>query len=393
VSNTNKNKPFTSEELFQLLDKQSDAVTHFNEMDDFEKEALEGFKENVSVERAKILTAEVNTAISEKVSATKGTQTNKIIWFSAAASIVLIIGVSIFFFNKTKDDSKSLALNEISKPEVSTQDMSAPQKVNSESEIQVETKSANSGVSSISQNQVQLPSQKKTMELTVSGPGASHQVSAESEAAYGGAIQDSKDVSKVADEVAVQNGAIDIAYKLESKKKEQVTREESENDNKAAKNATASTTLNKKANALSKADDADMDKLAEEKPSKINEKETIGYANTNASSKPSSSPTVVSAEMSSNIAYYNGGEFAIKEFVVSYFNTKQLNSSIIGKYKVKGIVDLKGNLKVTSIEMMSNEDVDFIENIKKALNSMSKWNPASVGGKKSSSTVEFIIGF
>jgi hypothetical protein len=110
-------------------------------------------------------------------------------------------------------------------------------------------------------------------------------------------------------------------------------------------------------------------------------------------SKTSPAVSASSEQTQLKAAYYSGGELAIKEYVVTYFKTKQLNSSIIGKYKVKGIVDEKGNLKVNSIVIISNEDVDFTENIKKALNSMKNWNPAMSGGKATSAPVEFTLQF
>ncbi|MBK6984672.1 MAG: hypothetical protein IPH32_07890 [Bacteroidetes bacterium] len=61
----------------------------------------------------------MNFAISKKASeSNKGGAKNKIIWFSAAASIVLIFMVSIFFLNQSKEDSATnIALNELNKDE------------------------------------------------------------------------------------------------------------------------------------------------------------------------------------------------------------------------------------------------------------------------------------
>ena len=96
MNNPNKHKPLSSEEFFQLLDKQSNNDKGFDSLDDFDKEALEGFSEFSTPEKAKALTEELNMAISKKVSEEKGGQKNRIIWFSAAASIILIIIALLF---------------------------------------------------------------------------------------------------------------------------------------------------------------------------------------------------------------------------------------------------------------------------------------------------------
>jgi hypothetical protein len=82
-------------------------VDHEVPMDDFEKDALEGFSMHSTPEKAKALIKEMNASISEKVADEKGVQKSRIIWFSAAASIVLIVMISIFFFNKSKNETSS----------------------------------------------------------------------------------------------------------------------------------------------------------------------------------------------------------------------------------------------------------------------------------------------
>ena len=72
MSNPNKHKPLSSEELFRMLEKQSSAETNLDDMDDFEKEALEGFSAYSTPEKAKALTEELNMAISKKVTEEKG---------------------------------------------------------------------------------------------------------------------------------------------------------------------------------------------------------------------------------------------------------------------------------------------------------------------------------
>lgn len=395
MNTPNKHKPLSSEELFQLLDKQSNTETNFDGMDDFEKEALEGFTENVSSEKAKTLTQEVNAAISKKVSEGNGGQKNKIIWFSAAASIVLIIIVSVFFLNQSKDES-NIALNETPHKEIINPEVLSTQEPTVASEEKIETKSTNSISSGFSKNQIQQPIEAKEVESGAKGPAFYKEALAENKPTYGGVTKGTKDISDLessknlneSDEAKQQTLA--LKDKITVSKEEEVNREETEKANDV-------TTISANGYAQQANQKADMDSKNAERLSKEKAKKSVSDdANTNGLvtvSKTSPAVSASSEQTQLKAAYYNGGESAIKEYVVTYFKTKQLNSSIIGKYKVKGIVDEKGNLKVNSIVIISNEDVDFTENIKKALNSMKNWNPAMSEGKASPASVEFTLQF
>ena len=67
MSNPDKHKPLSPEELFKLLDDTSNNASDFDELDDFEKEALEGFSAHSNSQMAKEITDELNIAISKKV--------------------------------------------------------------------------------------------------------------------------------------------------------------------------------------------------------------------------------------------------------------------------------------------------------------------------------------
>jgi hypothetical protein len=395
VNTPNKHKPLSSEELFQLLDKQSNTETNFDGMDDFEREALEGFTENVSSEKAKTLTQEVNAAISKKVSEGNGGQKNKIIWFSAAASIVLIIIVSVFFLNQSKEES-NIALNETPHKEIINPEVLPTQEPTVASEEKIETKSANAISQEVTKNQTQQPIEVKEVESGAKGPAFYKEALAENKPTYGGVTKGTKDISDLessknlneSDEAKQQTLA--LKDKITVSKEEEVNREETEKANDV-------TTISANGYAQQANQKADMDSKNAERLSKEKAKKSVSDdANTNGLvtvSKTSPAVSASSEQTQLKAAYYNGGESAIKEYVVTYFKTKQLNSSIIGKYKVKGIVDEKGNLKVNSIVIISNEDVDFTENIKKALNSMKNWNPAMSEGKASPASVEFTLQF
>lgn len=91
-------------------------------------------------------------------------------------------------------------------------------------------------------------------------------------------------------------------------------------------------------------------------------------------------------------AYYKGGELAIKEYVVNHLQKKQL--TVTGKYKVKATVLTNGLLKVRSVSHTSAELCKDCEGtVKKALDEMTGWTPASWDNTPSESSVEFILSF
>jgi hypothetical protein len=60
-----------------------------NDLDEFEKEALEGFAMHTTPAKAKALMEEINLEISNKTQVKESSdRRHKIIWFSAAASLV-----------------------------------------------------------------------------------------------------------------------------------------------------------------------------------------------------------------------------------------------------------------------------------------------------------------
>ena len=67
MKNQDKHKPLSSDELIKLLDEPSNSEINFDDMDDFEKDALEGFSMHSTPQKAEALIQEINSSISEKV--------------------------------------------------------------------------------------------------------------------------------------------------------------------------------------------------------------------------------------------------------------------------------------------------------------------------------------
>lgn len=410
MSNPDKHKPLSAEELFKLLENTSNKAIDFDELDDFEKEALEGFSAHSDAQKAKALTDDLNFAISKKATeSNKGGTKYKVIWFSAAASIVLIFIVSIFFLNQSKEDSATnIALNELKKDETAAAPLleeSKPLETTIENVALVadENKNAN-------QNQLKL------QETIVSRKNASESLAG---AASGGETKvntidilakdeskarserDDRDQEKLSEELADKVGA-------KKKEKNSLEQEQTNSDLKVKQNAVtfSSSELAENTNGTKEEDSyykADADRLAAAKKSVEKEKAakpvSSSYDNSNAVTETASGKTAavpssaaVGGNSSSN-AYYLGTELSIRDYVLEFLAKKSGSVIITGKYKITGNVSAKGELNVVTINQISSENCYCIEQIKEALNAMTKWNPALEDGKKVSSKVDFILSF
>jgi hypothetical protein len=351
VSNLNKHKPLNSDELFQLLGHQSDEGIDFEELDDFEKEALEGFSANVTIEKAKELTEELNRAISKKVSTQSAGGNNKIIWFSAAASIVLIIIISVFFFNQIKHSNDSnLALHQTSDKLGSTKILESQNSENTskQEESPIEPKIEND----------------KKIENLISQSSLKEATTSKNKNVYAANTDEST--------IEQKESELDIAVEPQLEKLSDV-----ENDNVLT---TISADNGRK---LSKDDFIFIKKKSET---------VANVSNDNIPSKKSSAVPSVSAKRLADVSnqktieYYEGGETAIKKFVENYMKEHFNSFSITGKFKIKGTVNSIGSLKVVSVtQITKNYCEQCSEKLEKALNTMTNWKSATV--------VEFNLDF
>ena len=388
MSKIDKHNPLSSEELFRMLEKESNIETNFDNLDDFEREALEGFSAFSTPEKAKISTEELNTAISKKVSEEKGGQKNRIIWFSAAASIVLIIIVSVFFPKQTKENSASnLALNE-TKEANTTPTLTEPLKPTEEI--------ANSGVSS--EETKPLANNIKSEEIVASKntqmePGAKQFVSGESivvsenQTVTGTTrLADvSKDILKNRnegdlDELNSPSVAMDKKAEFKQNEKGNINAEDVElQKTLALESKTTSDANTVTQGAVAYKVDGDYS-LAKKEESKKNSKEKVtAEKSVVTTANKAAVPAYSSVQEQPNQAYYTGGEVAIKDFVLNYLKENAATITIEGKYKITGSVNAKGELKVISITQISKEYCEGCsDKIKEALNTMKNWNSTSV---------------
>lgn len=116
----NKHTP-DSDELFKRLEQNDSSG-----LDDFEKEALEGFDSLDNVELAKDLNASLHKKIDERYfQKESGGNKRGMTYLSIAAGLVLIVGLSIFFMN-IMGDKKEMAMEAAPSSEVVANEVTNP---------------------------------------------------------------------------------------------------------------------------------------------------------------------------------------------------------------------------------------------------------------------------
>lgn len=119
ASKLNKHTP-TSDELLKRLETNDSAG-----LDDFEKEALEGFASLENPELARSLQTKLDARISEEYSQKKsGNRT--FFYLSMAAGLILIVGLTVIFYNSINSNKAELALSETSEQKESIPGQLAP---------------------------------------------------------------------------------------------------------------------------------------------------------------------------------------------------------------------------------------------------------------------------
>lgn len=413
MSNPDKHKPLSPEELLKLLEQKSDKARAFNDfdIDDFEKEALEGFSSHAknSID-AKRMMDEINVSISEEVADNaEKSRKYKIIWFSAAASLAVIIIISAVFFKQT-DVTSNIALNEgkekVADPvelkdntvfdESSDAEKSKENQTLTQEPIRVlpiETKITNEVISN---NNVASGSTKMSQVQDVtSGEGN-----------YGKAEQKNKMIvaedanieavaanTSVYDKISekqlddVRNESLTTDYKKEEETKqvESAPMKHMDADFALAKNVAESEEKSKSnAGAKAKAESEAKNK-AKKEAAKADESMAGGVVNT---AVPASTGYITNTS-----AYYVGGELGIRNYVLNYLKEHKESVALKGKFKVKASVNEKGVLKVNTIENTSNDCKECITPITKALNSMTNWKSAIQNNNSVSSETEFMLFF
>lgn len=384
MSKTNEHKKINSEEFFKMLEENS---SNLNDMDEFEKDAMEGYTLINDADKSRKLLNDVNQLISERVnnSGQNKIPTNRFIIIGAAASIILMIILSVFWLNTENKNELALSNHSEVKEEASeTAEQIAPLQ-----EPSVPVESASSG-NTVKQNNAKNKStlinnetEKISSSTKTSGPTSYTYLKKDLESK----LQSSGD-GDVSQPVAM---ASEISEKTPAQKKSTVDGIEK----KAAEITTISS--GETANNQYNKNNPPQENLAEDEVVAANSPVTRYEAplSDNAKGDGAKESTLLEKkkEKSTSSAFYPGDKENIKKYVLNYFNVKKIATPMVGKYKINGTVTKNGELHVIKIYKISEEDCNCIENLQKALNEMKGWKAALENGKPINSDVEFVINF
>ncbi len=391
MNDPNKHKPLSAEELFKLLEEKNSDSSSLTGLDDFEREALEGFSKYSSLDKAKLLTDEINTSISHLVSEKKPKPSSKIAWFSAAASVVILILLSVYFLTETaKTIPSNLALNK---------DVSEPQKQQPQfSSAETEPAAIAPPVSSLTTSRANTVQTKNAATVNTFSFGIQEktfELEGKTEAAKGdyklrnlepGSLKQNSD--NEAERVAGNISQIPVLNDATLLREEQ-----QESDNAADKSVTKSAVTETQGTVAQQGYDVNASiNKAKQNDAKKSEKGKnkdmdLSYSSAPASGKALEVPPVKKE------AYYKGGTNAIKQYVINRL-TKNDKATMPGPsvYKINILVFANGKIKVITVSTNSSEQSN-IKPITEALNSMTGWNPEVIDNKACDSNLAIELKF
>ena len=433
MKQNNKHTPLSTEELVKLLEQNANSEANLTELDDFEKEAFEGFSGHTSPAEAKELMTEIQSDISKKAfSILNGEQTdsskkNKIIWFSAAASLLLIIALSVLFIKKSDVvTEQSLALNE----NKSVQESSAitPKITNTivaESKLETipeEAKMDNAG----GKSKVTIQ-QTVSTELSISTVSKGTGKSADDAGPTSGGLVSTSSALSNSTEYAYYNTVSAISKdnntntdveKIAKESNDSDTKEQDDafkylSDKKTVTNEIASVPAS--ASAGIKSDEKENSSLAYDKATKYktdakkeNSKQPVSLAETKTVKTSADGDrmetesrayttvaqnTTATKPAQNTLANYIGGEAFIKEYILAYHKKINSTEKLQGTFMIIATIKKDGKLEVISINNVSKDYSNCKNFLKEALNTMKEWNSATTNGTKVDSEIQFIVAF
>ncbi len=372
MEHNNKHNHLTAKELFELMENSSVQNAHNQELDDFEKEALEGYVAFSTIESAKQMNADIDKKISQKVE--QGSSKNKVIWFSAAASILLIFGISVFYFKNTN----TLPISTIAVNTTNTNE-NKPLNDKSENEIkQIQQPDINEIQNS--DGKVVVNSAKKQNVFEVDKRNSNAEVSYDSD------LKDDQPklegvqpnvASKPVDVKAAEVTTIALADE------KQIAAKESELDNYNVSTTSNSNNSNvvvaKNSNHSKKDASVDSDKALKEEKSKMP-----------AVAGAAQSPTFEMAKAKGVVTENN---LALRNYVLLEVKKENPLITLSGLYHIKLLVNIDSTIKVLSIDFRGKSKSDYSKQIEKALISYKYWKPEMENGNPVSSKKEFDLEF
>jgi len=359
MENNNSNKPLSAHELLNLIKLRSSEQPIDQDLDEFEKDALEGFVDHSNPDSFTKLNIDVQLGISKKVSENTFLKNRNTIIFSAAASIVLIVLISLFYLiDFNKNSSSELALNNESSQEslihLKKDDI---EKINPD-ETHVKNKKPKLLISKGDENS--FKTDKKKSETPVR--------SESTQTTKDEATRNISNNEEVKSNETMSGAAVSQNYSYIEKP--QVASSDVSLDQIAVEN--------------------DDSKVGSTKSLSETKQEKVAVT---SMAKKSNSQLPSTNNLTEPKASFVGGEIGIKNYVTSNAKLSNADAKLSGSYKIKVIIMPNGTIKVLKIKSIEKGDLKSIDSIKKILNSMKNWNPEMDKGKAVQSNKEFVLEF
>jgi hypothetical protein len=359
MENNNSNKPLSAHELLNLIKLKLKEQPIEQDLDDFEKDALEGFANYSSTDKFTKLNIDVQLGISKKVANKTFFKNRTTLIFSAAASIVLIVLISLFYLiDFNKNSVSELALNNESIKEFSIHDAKNDLKKVNQDKIPIKNKKPKQKTNTDEQALFDANA-KKTETLSL----LETTLSTKDEASK---IVNTKEEGKHSETVV---GA-EVSQNYSDIEKPQVASAEMSLDNNAVENDDSKVGSTKR--------------LAENNQEKTGIRATAKKINNQVTDTPFKTEPKAS---------FSGVEVEMKNYVIAYDKKSNLDTKLKGSYKVNVVIKPDGSIRVLKIKSIANGDLKSINRIKKILNSMKKLNVNKAKGKSVQSNKEIVLEF
>ena len=374
----NHNHSLTKEDLLKLLENTPSNSVDMDALDDFEKEALEGFSLNTTPKNAAQFIEDTDAAISNRVmNDASGSKKRGLVWFSIAASITFIVGLAVLLLQQQSvQTEQQVALNEMPKGDNNANNPSllSPMKEIANKEEKV------NNVTDEFKKSTNLENDKKNLAIISRADALGVAKTSESD----DESKNSKDESSegFADNSNVSNTS------TESKNKEEKPKLSEQEDSKPMAGV-AATKKSSSSNASTMPSVYTVNKQAVTEARQVNAEVTTATSDYEISRKEDVGSSLNKA-ITITSAYYKGGTKAIKKFMLNYEKSTPFIKKLKGDFLIKGMVKTNGTFLVLSI-VSKNEE--FIEYLTTGLNTLKDWEPAKNKNTIIESSVEIKLQF
>lgn len=408
--NSDKHKPLSPEELFRLLETKNEGALSGDELDDFEKEALEGFSAHTSAGKARELTEEVHQRIHEQLDETrKKRPVARIVWFGAAASVVVGLIISAYIFTREAKFTNELALNK-TKEEV-TEDIrkapaapvfeEAPATIGDEIQKQEKDTKPQAPAKEIAASRTQSVPEKGGLDFEVNAVSKDGDFDRSKNDVFAAdvSLEKSKDESKKGQ--GQPGSGYDLKLAETSGQMGYIS-----NGTVAANKALAvpKEDLATTAPAVEK-EQRESTVITEESPRNLSlAKTTFSYRKGKKAEEDANKYAITTATGSTKTenykgplgnvraAYYRGGDQELKAQIIAWFKEHQYEAPK-GNYNIRMKVGADGTAQVLEVKAEKNGEEKALKHLEESLKAMKDWNPAISDQEATGSETTFTLSF